>query len=835
MAHRDRPHIVVTAWTQPEAYKPPRLKFIPKVPPTPKDPAKHAQSVRHAIETAISDAATKRAAIGAPVQGAVPGGHVRVESPKGFDLKASTLQPKNGGKGIDILAMHTDAGVQSAVVFVPDASAKYLYKRLDDYAKKPPKDKSRKNRDFVERIARTRAASLRDVWTDDAATFPAAGATVWWEVWLLRTDGNELARFRVAADRFQLALAKEILYFEERIVVLARSTVEILELLFAVLSDIAEIRRPNVLASDFTEMPAVDEADWVKDFADRITTAGANAPAVCILDSGVNRGHLLIEGALAAADMHTCDQTWRTDDDSGHGTQMAGLALFGDLSGHLAGNHPLQLQHVLESVKILPPPPQANDPRVYGVLTAEAISRVEIQAAARRRCFSLAVLDESRRDRGKPTSWSAAVDALVSGGAIAPNEEGILYLDGAEPGEGRLFIVAAGNVNTTEVDHLTRSDLEMVHDPAQAWNALTVGAFTEKVTIDPNDPTLAGHTVLSPAGELSPYSSTSRLGQAQWPIKPDVVMEGGNKVCSPSRSYALQADCVSLLTTHYKPADRLLTTTWATSAACAQAARMAATIGATYPNLWPETVRGLIVHSAEWTDAMRAHLRGKTARRDRENLVRRYGFGVPSLDRALRSASNAATLIVQDSLRPFANKKMKELHVHELPWPTDVLAGLGEHPVVLRVTLSYFIEPNAASTGWQRRHRYASHGFRFELNTPTESVADFRKRLNELALAEEEEAPKAADRQEGWFLGEDVRSRGSLHSDYWEGTAADLAARGYLAVVPRTGWWKDRATYGRLDEGARYSLILSITTERTDADVWTPIETAVKIRTAIVV
>ncbi len=47
-----------------------------------------------------------------------------------------------------------------------------------------------------------------------------------------------------------------------------------------------------------------------------------------------------------------------------------------------------------------------------------------------------------------------------------------------------------------------------------------------------------------------------------------------------------------------------------TSAATAQAAYLAASILADYPNLWPETVRALIVHSADWTPAMRAQACG---------------------------------------------------------------------------------------------------------------------------------------------------------------------------------------------------------------------------------
>lgn len=41
-----------------------------------------------------------------------------------------------------------------------------------------------------------------------------------------------------------------------------------------------------------------------------------------------------------------------------------------------------------------------------------------------------------------------------------------------------------------------------------------------------------------------------------------------------------------------------------TSPATAQAAWMLANIQHNCPNLWPETIRGLLVHSATWTDEM---------------------------------------------------------------------------------------------------------------------------------------------------------------------------------------------------------------------------------------
>ncbi len=148
---------------------------------------------------------------------------------------------------------------------------------------------------------------------------------------------------------------------------------------------------------------------------------------------------------------------------------------------------------------------------------------------------------------------------------------------------------------------------------------------------------------------------------------------------------------------------------------------------------------------------------------------------------------------------------------------------LGETAVRLRVTLSYFIEPNPGRRGWRRRHRYASHGLRFELKYPTETVDEFRKRLNQRALDEDEDKPAAGGDAAAWFLGEVARNKGSIHSDIWVGTAADLAERGWVGVYPVSGWWKDQPRRDRSEAGARYALVISIETDAEGADIWTPV------------
>ena len=779
----------------------------------------------------------RRESLGITVHGAEPGVYIQFESPTGVELKLDSLEDRR--KGIELVAVQSyspdpeSAPVQLATAFVPDGALKHFVGRFEEYSTKQTAKGEPRHKDLVDRIAALRRATLRALWTDDPGAYPAEDETIWWEVWLRRHDGKELERLFDFAQQVNLTLGERRLAFDDRIVVLVRGTASVLSGSLDVLNDVAEVQKAKESVAFFVDQAPEEQAAWIDDLKHRTTLPAPDAPVVCVLDTGVTRGHPLLVDVIAPADATAVDPAWGPHDDGGgpgnmgHGTEMAGLAAYGDLATVLATVGPVHLRHRLESVKILPPT-GANAPELYGAITAQAATRPEITAPNRLRVLSLAVTATDERDRGQPTSWSAAVDALAAGRAFDPATQGLSYVDDADQEAHRLFVISAGNVPPDRLDpaHLDRSDLEPVHDPAQAWNALTVGAYTEKAVI--THAQWGGWSPIALPGDLSPWSTTSVTFQDLWPIKPDVVFEGGN-VARNGNDIDFPVPELCLLSTHYKPAEKLLVLSFATSAATAQAARMAAIIRAEYAEFWPETVRGLVVHSARWTKAMEAHLKGAGGKRGRARLVRRYGFGVPNLERALRSASNSLTLVVQATLHPFDNGRMREMHLHALPWPREVLEGLGETPVRLRLTLSYFVEPNPGRRGWKRRHRYASHALRFDVKSPTENIDEFRKRLNQQALAEDEAKPTSGTDPTAWFLGEQARNKGSIHSDIWVGTAADLADRGVIGIYPVSGWWKDQPKRDRSEFGARYALVVSIDTDAQDVDIWTPVATQVGV------
>ncbi|NJM09490.1 MAG: S8 family peptidase [Bdellovibrionaceae bacterium] len=509
----------------------------------------------------------------------------------------------------------------------------------------------------------------------------------------------------------------------------------------------------------------------------------------------------------------TCDPAWNTNDHHGHGTQMTGLALYGDLNAALLSTSRISVPCEIESVKILPPT-GANHPDLYGNVTEEAVNRATIADPHRDRIVCMAITSTDFRDRGQPSSWSAALDNICVGKSVE--------------GKRHLFVVSAGNTDMDAHIHYPNSNItDQVHDPGQSWNALTVGAHTDKVTI--TETQFNGWAPLAEAGDIAPGTTTSvTWKRTKWPIKPDVVFEGGNAAIDQGRTQVDYPNSLLLLTTDRATTGSMFTWTADTSAASAQAANMAAVLSNEYAEFWPETLRALIVHSAEWTPRMRAAY-PNTNKGERENLLRTCGYGVPDLNRARWSASNHLTLIAQDELKPFEGSRMKHLNIHNIPWPTEELRALGATEVKMKVTLSYFIEPNPARRGWEHKFRYQSHGLRFDVKTPTETADQFMTRLNRKRWDEElgRDTVTTAGDSAQWYFGEHIRSKGSVHSDVWVGTAADLAERSQLAVYPVVGWWREKHSEGHTTKKARYSLIISISTPSTEIDLYTPVETQV--------
>ncbi|MCF6271563.1 MAG: S8 family peptidase, partial [Rhodobacteraceae bacterium] len=658
--------------------------------------ANHAGDLQASFNTALAAAEQQRAAREPNIVAGTPGFYLEIDVSASNPAIVENLEARQGKSKIELLTVRpseADPTKITATLFVPDTKSDHYSKRIDEFAD-PEKDnytyeknadktfrldangnqiqKSRrpKNNALIASIEAARLGQVRSFFTDAPATYPETDTEVWWEVWL---RNERQAVFTHTAEAVGMTCRESVITFAERDVLLARGTARQLGRIVANTDAIAELRLAKDTPSPFILMDGAEQHEWSDDFLARITPPGDDAPAVCILDSGTTHRHPLIRPALNVADQ----QQWQFDASvedvstnswGGHGTQMSGLALYGDLTDHIYGQGKVTLTHRLESIKILPDF-GANVPELYGYITASAVSLPEIQASYRERAFCLAITSSDTYLTGRPSSWSARLDELAYG-----------------EGESQRFIaVSAGNIRNAYPanEYMDQNDSAAIENPAQAWNVLTVGAFTEKLNI--TDPALAGWQAVNAAGDLSPASRTSLTWSHDWPLKPDVVFEGGNYAVDPDTGKTTQVDDLGLLTTFRRPEEAAFSTSFDTSAATANASRMAAQIMAAKPGLWPETVRALIIQSADWTPRMRARVPDEPSKAQMRTLTRRYGFGVPSLARAMSSVDNDVSLVIEREITPFVKEaggiKTNEMIFHELPWPAAKLTELENTPV----------------------------------------------------------------------------------------------------------------------------------------------------------
>lgn len=708
-------------------------------------------------------------------------------------------------------------------------------KRIQEYLTNNTRDKKDKDGNIIKKsttpshqklvnnIEDIIKASVRSFWSEsENVPFPESNEVVWWEVWFRRTKGQESNQTKKIEEQLNSIGAitnSQQLLFPEHIIRLVKASADQLSNSLMLLDSLAELRKPQETAEFFTNLVDTEKAEWLNELVSRVDNLGdINSVAVCLLDTGVNNQHPLLIDFLPQGNMHTWKADWGSNDShsgGGHGTGMAGLSLYGDITHALASSTRVQIYHQLESVKILHEK-DPNDPKLYGTITIDACSKPVVDYPNRPRVFCMAITaqpftgNDDNEYWGRPSSWSSSIDKITFG----------------DKDHKELFFISGGNIEPQgKDDYDVLNETSSIHDPGQAFNAITVGGYTDMDQID--FVKYPAYNLLAPKGDLSPSSSTSLFWKSKWPIKPDIVLEGGNYAYSALGAGKL--DSLQLLAPHKDFTKTPFQSFGDTSGAAALAAKMAAELKSEYGSLWPETIRALLIHSAEWNSVM---MKGKALSQmnadEKRVLLRKFGYGIPNLEKARYSAKNSVTLIAENYITPFKKTKSvqyNEFHLYELPWPKEVLQNeVFTEDAIINVTLSYFIEPNPGNRLYSNSFSYQSHGLGFRVIGKDETQETFLKRISaETREIDDDGKMESGFKSEPWFIGPQTREKGSIQKDFITMSGADMSTRNLIAIFPKAGWYKSRAKEEKYGHPLRYGLIISIETPKNDVDLYVPI------------
>jgi hypothetical protein len=477
----------------------------------------------------------------------------------------------------------------------------------------------------------------------------------------------------------------------------ARLTGELVRTLLTI-EEVATVDLPP--APDMTTAEAIDLtlAD-----APPLNALAEDSPFIGIIDSGVSDHPFLadiIAGAIGVpAHLGTAD-VW------GHGTRVAGVAVFGDLRAQIAAGA-LQRSARICAAKVVNDQGNFDDRRLVPSQMREAITTLNERFGCR--VFVIALADRRRVfDGGKVGTWAATLDELARELDVVI----IVSSGNRSPRSGNRLEQAV-----TEYPRYLMEDANRFFEPAGALNVITVGALAHGEGLDPDR---ADDVRVRPIAGLHEPSPFSRIGPGPGgATKPDVVELGGTLIFDPIVARLRGGEDLAsagVLTLCHRYLDRLFTAGSGTSYAAPRVAFSAAQILSRFPQASANLVRALLVGSAEVPQPAQERLRPLGA----EATHAICGHGLVDLVRAAFSDDARVTLYAEDELA------LDHFAVYRIPIPDVFQAGNGER--CIRVTLAF--DPPVRHT----RADYAGVGMSFRLvrgRQPDLIFDHYRKREKE--------------------------------------------------------------------------------------------------------
>lgn len=409
---------------------------------------------------------------------------------------------------------------------------------------------------------------------------------------------------------------------------------------------------------------------------------------VLVIDSGVQRGHPLIAPALGEASVFPDRQhqfiKGGADDVNGHGTNVAGIAIYGDIKKCI-------VQRSFDPTAWLFSARVTNEKCEYDEnilletqLSAAILAFIEEYPNCQVINISLGNANQIYRDGLRQFRLAAKIDEL----AYKYQHKNIV------------FVISAGNAFYEEAksDEQLRADYQnylqnksaRIIDPATSAIALTVGSLSfgcGSIT-DPSD--VRYQTIAKLSGYPSPFTRTGFGVDGM--IKPDVVDFGGDLVLSlgyregiglPQSSFLPDNLAgVSVLTLAKDYSASLFHMCSGTSFAAPRIANLAAQLFTKYPDASSNLIRALIANSAALPREIPPEFQGRKTEQINKQLAI-YGYGQPDLQRAMYSAENYVILQEDNILIPVG-----KFHIYEIPpLPPEFFQSPGKR--ILSIALAF--------------------------------------------------------------------------------------------------------------------------------------------------
>lgn len=556
------------------------------------------------------------------------------------------------------------------------------------------------------------------------------------------------------------------------------------------------------------------------------------APAVCVIDSGIQEAHVLLAPAIDTATSR-CFLPGTTPTDvadyvrpGGHGTRVAGAVLYGETVPQ--DGRPL-LPYWIQNARVLD---------LQNRMPEELFPPAAIRAAVEHfhfngrhtRLFNHSVNATAPSRTRYMSAWAAEIDALCYQHDIL-----VVQSTGNVPTSGNApFIGIRDHLAADRQFPLYLCEASCrVANPAQSLQALTVGSVAYGA--------FENGGWKSCAEQPGHPSAFSRAGFGIWGvIKPEVVEYGGDAVRTADNPPNVMVGsrvpgvCPELVrSTMYPPGPAVARDDAGTSYAAPKVARIAAAVQQVLPDEPALLYRALIVQSAQWPERAESVLNqlrfpdipqsaDRQALLDRAGrIIQWIGFGIPDATRATTNTDHRTTLIT----RGLTDIHARECHIYQIPIPPELRGAGDEYDIRIDVTLSYTAQPRRTR---RNLRRYLSTWVDWKTSKLRESIDSIRVR----SLKDESLDGAATDGSAlPWTLHDHSdhglirsarRNSGTVQKDWAVVKSNALPEDFCIAVVGHEGWNHDP------DATAQYCLSVTLEIQGQEIAIYDPLRVAVE-------
>lgn len=507
-----------------------------------------------------------------------------------------------------------------------------------------------------------------------------------------------------------------------------------------------------------------------------LSPPNGNDPKICVIDSGIQEKHKLLEPAVVSESSVSFIPTDSDVTDKvangGHGTKVAGAILY---AKNIPKNGQHQLPFWILNARVL------NDQNAIPPGTDVAKLMYDVTDKFKdARIFNLSIAEERSFIGTHMPPWAATIDKISYE-------------------EDKLFIVATGNITRKELkqllddgsvypDYLHSLLSSKVSNPGISAFSLTVGS----VCIDKYD-----DVDKKSFGDKNHPSSFTRSGLGIWDmIKPDVVEYGGDFVHEKLGA--------KLISNHTSISPELVCSTASGSAAVSNhsigtsfatpmVTHIAGWLNKNFPDLNTNSYKALIVQSARLPE--------DKFRNPSLNDLKCLGYGIPSLERATQNTSNRVTFLTEGIVTP------KTADVFMIKIPTAINRPGLDNEILIEITLS-FKTPIRRTRKYTKS--YLSSWLSWEISAPDE---DYQVFCDRVIKSIDNPTPNGGgkggiqwtifNRGNNGIIRDVKRQDSTTQKDWTIISSNKLPNEFSLAVVGHHGWDKD------LKNKIPYSIVIS--------------------------